>query len=318
MALVAIAGACGLACGSLDSIDHVRDLRVLGVRADPPDQPLSIARDLSVTSATTPVQVTALVADPYGGGRPIAYTFAVCAKLDTGTSGGGGGGPPVASTSSATHRCLPTETTEFASGTAVAKNGWVEIAASFTASQALLGAALQLDNYHGLDGLRLPVQFTVSAGDQNIVGTKLVVYTITQGAAYTPNVNPNLQALQVEGAPWDANTPFIFSHADRPSKDGWKLQPVFDANLQVTYEQASFSGSLLQFQELWLFDYFSTFGGFSPTSAGGQRIISTVPESPDSNWLPSQDDTGPGTFWLVVRDGRGGETWLVREAQLNP
>ncbi len=316
-AALALAWFWGIGCGTLDTIDHVQDLRVLGVRAEPPDQPISVTSDLTVLGATMPVQVTALVADPCGLGRPITYSFAVCAKLDTGVPTAGGGGPPVASTSSATHRCLPSEYSEFAHGTAVAANGWVEISGTFTAASALLSAALVLDNYHGLDGLRLPVQLTISAGDQHIVGTKLVVYTIANGAPYTPNENPNLQGLNVEGAPWPEASPFVFSRADMPSHDGWRIAPVFDANLQVTYQQTSFAGTPLQFQELWLFDYFSTFGGFSPTSAGGQRIVSNVPESPDSKWLPPDGGMGPATFWFVVRDGRGGETWLVREAQLN-
>ena len=309
-------------CGDLDTIDHVQDLRLLGVRAEPPDQAIAVDANQMVTGSPQPVQMTALVADPNGKGRPIDYSFSVCAQLDTGTTaaaGGGGGafGGGSGSAATPTYRCLPEGLQEFARGTTVAKNGWVEIGGALSANASLLTLALTLDRFHGINGLRLPVQLTLGADNTRIVGTKLVVFTLADAATYVPNKNPVLTGINVAGSAWAADAPFAFT-GKRPTEEGWHIEPIFDPSLQVAYQQLSFSRRPLPFTERWLFDFFSTFGGFSPSTAGGQRPVSAEPEPPDSNWLPPAEARGPGTFWFVVRDGRGGENWLIRQGVRQP
>ena len=55
-------------CGDLDPVDYVHDLRLLAVRAEPPDQALSVGPELTVSQGASDVQITALVADPNGQG----------------------------------------------------------------------------------------------------------------------------------------------------------------------------------------------------------------------------------------------------------
>ena len=311
----------GAGCGNLDRIDRVHDLRLLGIRAEPPDQALRIDPSLGVLGTPQPVQLTALVADPNGGGRPIQYSLAVCAGLDNGrmtpspSAGATFGG---AATAQATYRCRPEGYQVLAQGTAFAKAGWVEVSATLQASNSLLAAALARDDYHGFGGLRLPVQVQIGAGKESVIGTKLVVFTLADPNTYVANQNPQLTGIEVGTQPWTAGAPYVFAASQRPSAKGWNLQPTFDPNLQVPYTQTSYTGSPLQFTERWRFDYFGTVGTFTPATTGGQQPISLAPEPANTNWLPAPGAQGPATFWFVVRDGRGGENWLIREARLTP
>lgn len=305
----AIAALFLVACGNLDAIDYVHDLRMLAVRADPPDQlvdPNQLIAGAPVgASHSQPVQLTALVAWPNGQGGPIQYTFTTCAKLDPNTQN--------CLTSDAAYQVL-------ASGTTTAPTGTVEITTTFTASDALLVQAAELDAYRGLDGLRLPVNLTLTTATDQLVGTKLVVYfQPIAGIPYVANQNPNITGVLVESTPWPNPGTFTFSTAARP-KDGWDITPVYDPNEEVSYEVQKFSGEPLSLTESWLFDYFNTFGDyFSPSTAGGTAIFTNTVNAVASHWNPPDASAPtPGTFYVVVRDGRGGENWLVLDAELTP
>src|SRR4051794_40185189 len=68
----------------VDTADQVHDLRLLAMRVEPPEQSLASAQ---------PVTVTALLADPFGAGRPVHCRWATCADLDSDTSRCLDGGP---------------------------------------------------------------------------------------------------------------------------------------------------------------------------------------------------------------------------------
>ena len=86
-------------CGELDTADRVHDLRLLAMKAEPPEQVLPVAflADGGVVAyppadggtprvpPLAPVTVTALVADPAGEGREVTYRFSTCAQLESDT-----------------------------------------------------------------------------------------------------------------------------------------------------------------------------------------------------------------------------------------
>lgn len=307
--LVVIASLGVAACGNLDAIDYVRDLRILAMRADPPDQlldPNALRAGVQAgTSSTAPVQITALVAWPNNGNAQIDYQFSTCALLDPNA-----------------FSCIPTSPAYqvFDSGTTTASSGTVQISTTLSPNDVQIALALQQDSYHGFGGLRLPVNITLQTSSDRVVGTKLVVYTLpTAGSAYVPNQNPNISGATVESTPWPNPGAFTFSTAAQP-KDGWDITPLFDPNEQVAYQVPTFAGGTLPLSESWLFDYFSTFGDyFSPVTTGGTAIATNVKNPPDSHFTPpAQSATTPGTVYVVVRDGRGGENWLVLDAELTP
>jgi hypothetical protein len=296
---------CG--CGELDTVDHVKDLRMLAVRLDPPDQKLtpSQLQALPGAQATQTVNVTVLIADPNAAGRSIDYTLSTCARLDTTNRN-------CTSASIGYQQILQGQTS--------APNGYTELSLTFSAPDTLLLQALEQDPYHGTQGLWLPVQLELSAGQQQVVGTKLVVYSLPDVAGDDVlNENPNLLAIHVDQDEWAAQTPFVFSVAATP-KDGFVLNPIFDTSAQQRYQQPTFTGNTRASQEIWLVDYFSTWGGMTPTTAGGAGLAAANQNTQPSSAFkpPKAAQLGPGLFWFVVRDGRGGESWLVRPAVLTP
>lgn len=319
--LLGLALLAAAACGSLDSADHVHDLRMLGIRAEPPEQvfalPISldagpslieadggISPDVALALASIqvqPVTVRALVADPDGGGRNIHYQFAVCDAL----SGDGG-------------RCDLSQPNAYAfkEGDYAPDAGWAELSATFTPKLSLLAAAVQADPYHGFGFLPLPVQLIVHAGDEEVVGFKRVLFTVSfQGEPTpTPNQNPFIPAVFLDGDVWSATVPPVL--ADRCAH---AIAPVVVDGGQETYSRQKFDGSSIQFRESWRYNFFATGGGFTAAATGGAGGILGTPQPTDTTWQPD-DGEAPGevTYFLVVRDGRGGEGWTVREARFAP
>lgn len=304
------------ACGSLDSPDHVRDLRMLAIRAEPPEQvfalPISLdggpslvladgGLDPSVAVALAgiqvqPITVRALVADPDGGGRPIHYQFAVCDALADG--GRCDLGAPNAYA--------------FKEGDWQPDAGWAELSATFTPKLELLGSAVQKDPYHGFGFLPVPVQLTIQAGDEKVVGFKRLVFTVSFADEPTPapNTNPFIPAVFLDGSLWSATEPPVLTGAE-----DHLVSPVVVDGGEESYAKPKFEGGSIPLRESWRYNFYATAGGFSPGATGGQGGLLGTQIPTDTHWRPDDAEApGPVTCFMVVRDGRGGEGWTVREA----
>ncbi|MBS2026471.1 MAG: hypothetical protein JST54_01095 [Deltaproteobacteria bacterium] len=322
-AILAVLAAATLAgCGSLDSPDLVHDLRLLAQRADPADQVfnLPINRDggglfdadggvdpnaifaiSAALSSVQPITVTSLIADPDGGGRSIHYQYAICAKF-------GDGG-----------RCDLTEQNSYAlsEGDLVPDGGWAELPVTFTPKLELMAAALSDDPYFGAGGfITVPVQLHIKAGDEEVYGYKRLVFTIVLigDASQTPNQNPYIPALNLDGDIWSDTLPPVL--VDRRAYD---IAPVIPTAAEEAYSRPLFTGGEISFHESWRYNFFATAGGFSSFGSGGSSNIGSGDNPTDSKWTPKASD-GPQnvTYFVVVRDGRGGEGWTVRTAQFAP
>jgi len=319
LAIAALGGLALAACGTLDSAGLVHDLRLLAIRADPADQVFQIPLDpqsgglflddggISPAAAAAlatiqvkPITVTALVADPHGAGRAIHYQYSVCAVLDD------------------DGRCDPSapQSQVLDEGLFTPDGGWGELRTTFTPSLALLGTAVQRDAYHGFDFLPVPVQLALTTPDDEVVGIKRLVFTVVfQGQAVpTPNQNPFLPAVDLDGQVWSAS-----AAPTLPGRRGYEVAPVIPTAAEETYTREKFDGSALTFQESWRDDFFATAGGWSSLSGGGQSNLTGNAAPTDSTWTPKADDgPQPVTFFVVVRDGRGGTGWAVRSALFAP
>lgn len=316
LSLVAALALC--ACGSLDAPDRVHDLRLLAMRADPPEQVFALPLPLDAgalvgpdggldpgTAAALaglqlqPVTVTALVADPRGAGRSIHYDFAYCSAL-------------------VNNRCDLADPHAFVvgAGDAVADGGYLELSVTFAPKLAVLAAAVQADPYHGFGFLPLPVQLSLTSGGEEVVGFKRVLFTVVfQGEPVpAPNQNPYIPALLLDGHLWSASGPVAI--ADR---EGHTVSPVPVPDAEERYQRPQFQGGALTFRESWRYNFFATAGGFSPFGSGGQSNLTGAAAPTDSTWSPRKEDgAGRVTFFVVVRDGRGGEGWAVRSADFAP
>jgi hypothetical protein len=313
-------------CGQLDTADRVHDLRLLAIRATPPEQVLPVAFTANgsvlstigqkVPTPPAPVTVTALLADPAGAGREVSYRFSTCVQLD-----------------SDTRRC--TEDTPayqvLSEGTVVPTDLGAEPSVTFSPDYKLIGELVRRDSLHGFGGVNLPVQIEITAGDESVAGFKRVTFEFGTPPLPPPNHNPELQALDYNGATWLAEAMPQFLAASAPTRgipgtggaDGGTdtgtntVTPIVDPAGFEEYDRPTFDGEPpVHFTETWRYSYFATRGSFSPGTAGGGNAATGNDGSTASRWstVEGQTSAGPMTVWVVVRDGRGGESWVARRA----
>ncbi|MGC4117785.1 MAG: hypothetical protein QM765_25165 [Myxococcales bacterium] len=73
---------------------------------------------------------------------------------------------------------------------------------------------------------------------------------------------------------------------------------------------------MAELHESWLYSWYTTKGYFSPESTGGwDSILRKQAETKTTLQLPVDTVPGPFKIVCVVRDGRGGETWTIRDAE---
>jgi hypothetical protein len=128
------------------------------------------------------------------------------------------------------------------------------------------------------------------------------------------NQNPYVPLLLLDGEPWSASAPPTF--VDRREYD---VSPVIPDGGEVAYSRATFEGGAIDFKESWRFSFLATAGAFSSFSTGGQTSVVGSVNPVDSSWSPKDEDGAQDvTYFVVVRDGRGGEGWTVRHARFAP
>ncbi|HVE85640.1 MAG TPA: hypothetical protein VND93_22455 [Myxococcales bacterium] len=302
--------------GSLDTSGRVHDLRMLGLRAEPPEVTLAAAflPDGSIVGRPLPplppITLTGLIADPAGAGREVAYTFSTCHQRDADTS-----------------RCLESSPgyRELGSGTVVPAALGAEPSVTFTPTYADLSGALKVDPYHGFGGLPVFTQLEIHAGDEAVVGEKRVVFTASLQPLPPANRNPAIAGITFADAPWGESDVAAFNGQVERGLRGATVSsdnPVHvlpDASLIEEYDRPTLDGSdPVHFTETWRYAFFTTMGSFSPATTGGNDgppIGGGDENGARTRWVPDLDEPGgPVTVWVVIRDGRGGESWVVRQA----
>jgi hypothetical protein len=306
--LVLVAGC----VGPTDDPSDVHDLRVLGVDLEPPEimAPTCSTSDPTVLlgAASAPITYNALIADPDGGGRTIDYELYACAD------------PADLTCSNAW------ETIRLEVGTTAAANG-VETVLTLGLSPGpgslflpstdggnptpLLAQVIADDPYHGLGGVNLPLVLHLRAGTEEIWAQKLMVYSCPYFPDMKPQTTPQIPGLQANGVEWPDGVTGVTDAG---------LQITIDdvSKLEATYGVPSFNLQEVYLTESWVIDYYTTLGTFSPTETGGTDLGGQT-SSHVSDWkLPSQASERDVTFWFVVRNGRGGESWTQRDLHYSP
>lgn len=324
----ALAACAALGCvGPEDVPSNVFDLRVLGVQLSPPEimAPACI-RDVSDPQAQAalaayaqPVVYTALLQDPAGGGRPIEYKLWACASTrDRDCSDKG-------------ERFLLAPDPQDPSDPRTAGPGELTVSiqpallgvdlGTGDFSNSLLLNVLENDPYKGLGGIRVPTVLNVEAGEEEIFAQKLMVYSCNffperpgyDGPTMTPNENPVLPGVLLGDDPWEeGEVPLL--EGDGP----FVMVPQDFADRQEHYVVPSFELQPVALVERWKIAWHADLGRFSPNetggaSYGGEDVRHRV------EWLPPPDAREQDVnFWFVVRDGRGGVSWLKRTAHYKP
>ena len=304
-----------------DDPTNVHDLRVLGASFEPPELMVGDCSALQAGLASfaagadggtqlqvppallgkllTPLHYQVLIADPAGDGRDINYDLAAC-------------GDP----NNKTCTEVPEERVSYGSG--------VTHAGVFSATLPLGGAirddgtpllvsVYADDIYKGLGGLRMPVVIHLTAGTEEIYAMKLMVFSCAFFPDSTQNTTPILPGVMLNDAPWLDGTPF---EVDGTGDVSMSLEPLDD--LEENYVVPALYLSEVHLKESWRVSWYTTWGTISPSTTGGVDVGGEEPRH-IVTWHPKSTDSPQDvTFWLVVRDGRGGESWIERTVHLVP
>lgn len=318
LVLVATAMGCVM---SEDNPTQLRDLRVIGMRFEPPEVlmqgcdarlllgSLAGAADggsvmvppqfqlLLGLYASTPLQFEALIADPSGGGRDLNYRLMGCANRGDRNCDNEGD-----------YVVLQEGTTKGGVLSATVAPG-IQFLDDGKATPLLL-EVIQQDTFKGLGGIRVPVVLELSAPDTNekIYAQKLMVYTCQFFPTMKQNVTPRLPGLLFNKVPWGADE-MIEIHG----RTDWEIVPEDFTALEETYVVPTLQLKPLDLTESWKVTWMTSSGTFTPYNTGGTDFVGTTGKH-RAVWKPDQISNEPTdvTFHIVVRDGRGGSSWLTR------
>jgi hypothetical protein len=303
VALLAAALLAGCDTG-FDDPSLVRDLRILALKADPPEilypaiAPFAVPAD-----SDRRTRVTILLADPEGAGRGLTCTLRSCV-LPT------------------SRRCEGQ-----ASTVVLAQGPCGDGEASFDVDLPadLVAAVQQADTYFkacrqahafGLDppcgysGLAVWIEVVVSGGERDLYGLKSLVFAPRDPADREPNRNPEVTGLLVDGVPAPAGTlPFA------PGVDA-KVEPVRSDSSKQAYRLPRYTGGdPIDLTEDLSIRFLADAGSFDPATRTDRPrnvlVGSGTSEPPDmfSTWTPPATVPDRIRFWFVVDDGRGGVAW---------
>ena len=292
---------CAACVGSEDTPSNVKDLRVLGMRMDPPEvfaetcstDPAGLADAL-----VRPVRLTALIPDPAGDGRELDYTLWACGSPNDET-------------------CTENRV-ELARGITTAGELVINLfpgpgAARLPDGTFLAQKVLDEDTYRGLGGVRMPLVLWVRGGGEQVYAQKLMVYGCRFFPEMKPNVQPALPGVLLEGEPWEEGVPRELSGPGPFVLDVPDLSAV-----QEPFVVPSFELKPVQLQEAWELAWHTTLGRMSPNETGGADLGGGV-ERHRVEWSPPSDAQAQEVrFWVVVRDGRGGLSWVERRVNYTP
>jgi hypothetical protein len=280
--LLLAAGALAQACTpSFAAPSDVSDLRVLAVQAEPPEAQFDAQGNVQ------DVQVRVLAADP-GRGGIASMDATLCAPTDSGRCDTGPSLP------------LPRTT----------RTGGTEFATTVSGAllSPLLAYALESDKLKGLGGIRVQFSIAVRDGDPNEPATagKTLLYSPSGGV---PNQNPLLAGINLTRAGVPSGTLAPGQTLELPLGVEIGMRPVLADGAQEEYDTIDLQGKPIHLKEQAHYAFFVTPGAEVDRDTADEPLDGVAP----SDGLSRVDsfNRGTGTLWVVVRDGRGGESWLA-------
>ena len=244
------------------------------------------------------VTFTALIADPKGGGRQLPFELLAC-------------------TSPTDDRICSVEQdrVRLAEGTASAGElvlGLRPGLAILPDGTFLLQRVIDQDTYRGLGGIRMPLVLHLGQGEPEVYAQKLMVFSCKLFPSMNPNLTPHLPELQVDSQPWREDTELQLQ-----GNVAHKIQPDDFSALEEDYVVPSYDLREVHLRESWKISWHTDLGKISPTETGGTDLGGQ--ESRHLvEWTPGRAEPQNVQFWVVVRDGRGGESWLKRRVSYMP
>ncbi len=276
---------------SFQSASDVNDLRVLAVEADPPEAQFDqqgSGSSLTISNVDD-VHLRILAVDPARPGGFTTLLASLCAPTDS-------------------RRCdnrgpqydLPR----------TVRHGGDEFAADVPG--LLMAPVIQFaqsnDALKGLGGIRVMFAFSVDDTDPNgsVFADKILLYS-QRGTP--PNHNPAVTRLTLTQSGVFFKTVAAGETLQLPVGTQYGVRPILAAGARETYTATDLQGHTVQLTEDPSYAFFTTPGAEFDRDTADEPIDGVAP--PDGLTRLDAFNRGSGTVWLVVRDGRGGESWVA-------
>ncbi len=326
----------GLSCvPPTDDPSQVKDLRVLAINFEPPELMAANCDALlnqadagtlnpaAFASVFQPVNMTWLIMDPAGEGRAIGWDVKACASQTDSKCENEGDFATLAS--GTTHAAGSTHSIELKQ-TLVPGFTFVNAPPDGGMGDLLFIEVISQDRFRGIGGVRMPIMLHIKAGTEEVYAMKLMVFSCRLFPEMKPNVNPVLPGMTYttdesrtlgadDGGLWGENDLPQFSGKD----GGIRFEPLPFTDLQEPYVVPTFELKPLNLVESWKVSWHTDLGRITPNQTGGVGFDG-VEEKHRVFWAPLQAENTEQdvNFWMVVRDGRGGQTWIQRKLHWKP
>ncbi len=283
LALALLAAAC---TPEFEEVWQVKDLRILALRAEPPE----VLVPLGVTDFPT-VKITALVADPLAPeGALFDWELWVCSAEES--------------------RCEVARTKTLVKA---ARSTLEAIEVELKLDQATYIDSILADPLKGFGGVPVMVELQIRRDAFAARAVKRIVYGAPIPAKKTPNANPTIARVKADDYPLAG--PALGANA---KGEKVKLLPEPGPGAKERYWVATYTGGERELDEYLSYAFFTTAGKLSPATTGGKPspfVDNKKVDDPSSDWTPPEQ-AGSATIYLVVRDDRGGVGWTTLRAEV--
>ena len=282
---------------SFELLEVVSDLRVFAIKAEPPEALIDVDG-----GTVEDVQVTALVADPAHGAQKVTVVPTLCLPSDGA-------------------RCVKTAR-QLASLTRAQGEVSFSLTAQVLATNpvpdvaSLLRDAVADDKLKGLGGVRLQLMLGVS-DDLDLHGQQTALKTLLFSPKDLPPGNPNKNhnpiALGVTLIDLDTKQPIAAPASGEPltlfvNRQVGVRPRLGDGSIEQ-YQTVDLSGRIVTLRENLSWSFYTTLDGDLDRASADEPIAGAA-DPPDGLVRFQALRAGArGSFWAVVRDGRGGQAW---------
>ncbi|HSP79447.1 MAG TPA: hypothetical protein VLQ93_13005, partial [Myxococcaceae bacterium] len=127
------------------------------------------------------------------------------------------------------------------------------------------------------------------------------------------NAQPELPGIRVGEQPWEEGV-----LPELSGKGPFVLEAEDFSALEESYVVPSFELKPVALKESWELAWYTSLGTLSPRETGGADFGGGEGRH-RVEWQPPPDAQAQEVrFWVVVRDGRGGLSWLTRKVRYSP
>jgi len=268
-----------------DDVWQVKDLRILAVRAQPPE----VLVPFGVTDFPE-VEITALCVDPLAPeGALFDWELWICSAEES--------------------RCELARTRSLVQA---ARSKLDAIETKVKLDEATYLAAIIADPLKGFGGVPVMVELRVSRESFAASAVKRIVYGAPIPTQKTANKNPSIVEITADEKPLTGEL------AVSAGGEKVKLLPKPGAGDKEKYWVATYTGGERELDEYLSYAFFTTEGELSAATTGGKPspfVDKKKVDDPSSDWTPPKE-AGVVDLYLVVRDDRGGVGWTTLRAQV--